>query len=86
MLSPEELIDHPHMTARAAFPQVSHPARGSVRVTATPFHIDGRPVEPAGPAPYLVGEHTREVLMDLLGYPEQRVKELAQAGAVDASG
>jgi crotonobetainyl-CoA:carnitine CoA-transferase CaiB-like acyl-CoA transferase len=86
MLSPEELIEHPHMAARAAFPQVSHPARGSVRVTAAPFHVDGWPVEPAGPAPYLVGEHTRQVLMDLLGYPEQRVRELVQAGAVSASG
>jgi CoA:oxalate CoA-transferase len=82
MLSPEELIDHPHMAARAAFPEVAHPTRGRVRVTAPPFHIDGRPVEPAGPAPYLVGEHTRQVLIDLLGYSEERVTELTQAGAV----
>jgi crotonobetainyl-CoA:carnitine CoA-transferase CaiB-like acyl-CoA transferase len=82
MLSPEALIDHPHMAARSAFPEVAHPARGNVRVTATPFHVDGQPIEPAGPAPYLVGEHTGEVLMELLGYPEERVRELAQAGAV----
>ena len=82
MLSPEELIDHPHMAARAAFPEVAHPTHGRVRVTAPPFHIDGRPVEPAGPAPYLVGEHTRQVLIDLLGYTEERVTELTQAGAV----
>jgi crotonobetainyl-CoA:carnitine CoA-transferase CaiB-like acyl-CoA transferase len=82
MLSPEELIDHPHMAARAAFPEVAHPTHGRVRVTAFPFHIDGRPVEPAGPAPYLVGEHTRQVLIDLLGYTEERVTELTQAGAV----
>ena len=84
MLSPEELIDHPHMAARSAFPKVAHPGRGSVRVTATPFHVDGRPIEPGGPAPYRVGEHTREVLMDLLGYSEDRVAELARAGVVDA--
>lgn len=82
MLSPEQVIDHPHMAARAAFPQVSHPTRGSVRVTATPFHVDRRPVGPAGPAPHLVGEHTRQVLTGLLGYTEERVLELTRAGAV----
>jgi crotonobetainyl-CoA:carnitine CoA-transferase CaiB-like acyl-CoA transferase len=84
MLSPEEVIDHPHLTARSAFPKVAHRAVGSVRVTATPFHVDGRPIAPGGPAPYLVGEHTREVLMDVLGYSQERVRELARARVVDA--
>ena len=70
MLSPEEVIDHPHLAARSAFPEVTHPGVGNVRVTATPFHVDGRPIAPGGPAPYLVGEHTREVLTGVLGYSE----------------
>jgi crotonobetainyl-CoA:carnitine CoA-transferase CaiB-like acyl-CoA transferase len=82
MRSPEEVIDHPHMAARAAFPRVAHPGAGHVRVTATPFHVDGRPIAPAGPAPYLIGEHTREVLMSVLGYSDERVAQLAQAGVV----
>jgi crotonobetainyl-CoA:carnitine CoA-transferase CaiB-like acyl-CoA transferase len=55
-----------------------------VRVTATPFQVDGRPVTPAGPAPYRVGEHTRPVLRDLLGYKERDIDDLAQAGAIGA--
>ena len=61
-----------------------HPARGDVRVTAVPFQLDGRPVAPAGPAPYRVGEHTRAVLTSLLGYKDQTIDDLAQAGAVQA--
>jgi formyl-CoA transferase len=72
------------MAQRRAFPEVTHPGVGKVRVTATPFHIDGTPVTPAGPAPYLIGQHTREVLTQVLGYSDQRVSELAQAGVVDA--
>jgi len=83
MLSPEELIDHPHMAARAAFPEIAHPARGSVRVTAAPFHVDERPIQPGGPAPYRVGEHTREVLAERLGYSDERIAELASAGVVE---
>ena len=46
VLSPAEVVAHPHLEARHAFPEVPHPARGKVRVTATPFHVDGQPVSP----------------------------------------
>jgi CoA:oxalate CoA-transferase len=85
VLSPEDVVDHPHLAARGAFPSVPHPGRGAVRVTATPFQVDGRPSVPAGPAPYRVGEHTREVLRDVLGYPPARIAELEQAGAVHSA-
>jgi crotonobetainyl-CoA:carnitine CoA-transferase CaiB-like acyl-CoA transferase len=77
------VMDHPHLAARSAFPEVTHPGAGHVRVTATPFQVDGRPITPGGPAPYLVGEHTREVLTGVLGYSEARVAELARAKVVD---
>ena len=84
MLSPEAVITHPHLQARAAFPEVTHPARGPVRVTATPFHVDGAPVAPAGPAPYRVGEDTLAVLCDRLGYARSRAEALIASGIVTA--
>ena len=86
MLSPEELVAHPQMAARSAFPAVEHPTRGSVRVTATPFQVDGQAIEPGGPAPYRVGEHTRFVLSNLLGYSSERIETLRHAGVIDAPG
>lgn len=82
VLSPAEVAAHPHLAARRAFPPVAHPTRGAVRVTATPFHLDGSPVGPAAPAPYRVGEHTRQVLSEVLGYPAARIDELLAAGAI----
>jgi CoA:oxalate CoA-transferase len=84
MLSPEQVVAHPHLAARSAFPGVDHRGAGRVRVTATPFHVDGAPIAPAGPAPYRIGEDTREVLIELLGYSEQRFRELVRAGVVGA--
>lgn len=84
MLSPEQLVDHPQMAARAAFPEVPHPVRGRARVTATPFHVDGQPTHPAGAAPHRVGESTRAVLTKFLGYPEDRVEALRTAGVVES--
>ena len=78
MLSPEEVIAHPHLAARQAFPAVEHPAAGRVRVTATPFQLDGAPVAPTGPAPHQVGEPTRAVLAEVLGYSRERVDALVR--------
>jgi len=86
MLSPEELVTHPQMLARSAFPEVDHPARGRARVIATPFQIDGRPTVPHGPAPYRVGEQTRQVLTEVLGYSSQRVDALRTAKVVEVAG
>jgi CoA:oxalate CoA-transferase len=86
VLSPREVTALPHLAERAVFPEIPHPARGRVRVTAVPVHVDGRPTPPAGPAPYRVGEHTREVLAEVLGYAPDRIAALLKDGAVAGPG
>ena len=82
VLWPDEVVAAPHLQARGAFPSVVHPTRGPVRVTASPFHVDGEVVVPGGPAPYRPGEDTRAVLSDVLGYSADRIGDLARRGAV----
>ena len=82
VLSPTEVTAHPHLDARRAFPEVAHPTRGKVRVTSTPFQVDGRPSGPHAGAPYRIGEHTRQVLHDVLGYDAAKIDDLARAGVV----
>jgi crotonobetainyl-CoA:carnitine CoA-transferase CaiB-like acyl-CoA transferase len=82
VLSPPEVAAHPHLDARRAFPEVPHCGRGKVRVTSTPFQVDGQPTGPAAGAPYRIGEHTRQVLGEILGYDTARIDDLARAGAV----
>jgi CoA:oxalate CoA-transferase len=82
VLWPAEVVAAPHLAQRQAFPAVLHPAHGPVRVTASPFHVDGMPLTPRGPAPYRPGEDTRAVLADLLGYTPERIATLSAEGAV----
>lgn len=82
MLSPEEVIEHPQLAARSAFPEIEHQGRGRIRVTALPFHVDSLPVAPGGAAPYRVGQHTREVLMEF-GYDAERIRALRSAQVVE---
>jgi len=79
---PSEVVKESHLAEREAFPEIPHPGCGRVRVTATPFHLDGQPIAPRGPAPYRAGEHTREVLGQVLGYPAERIDELLRHGAI----
>jgi crotonobetainyl-CoA:carnitine CoA-transferase CaiB-like acyl-CoA transferase len=82
VLMPEEVLELPHLKARQAFPKVPHPTRGEVGITALPFHLDGGPITPPGQPPYLIGQHTREVLAEVLGYDASRIAALEAGGAV----
>src|SRR6185295_10192975 len=82
MLSPEEVVNHPQLLSREAFPRVPHAGCGSVRVTSTPFFVDGKPTHPRAGAPYLIGEHTRDVLATVLRYSSQNSDDLQKLGVI----
>lgn len=78
--APEMLAD-PHFAARHAIIETQHPELGAFpmqnifpRMSATPGEI--RSVGPK------LGAHNEEVLMDLLGYPPEKVATLQQDGVV----
>ena len=48
-----------------------------IKFSRTPMVVGSTP---------LVGEHTKEVLQDILGYDEARVRELHEAGIVKSVG
>jgi len=83
VLTPAEVIEHPHLAEREFFPTVPHPGRERVRVTGVPFIVDGHRPAPAGPAPYRPGEHTREILSKRLGYDAEKIEALRKAGVID---
>src|SRR5262245_41022807 len=82
VLSPAGGVAHPHLKARQACTEIDPPGRGKVRITAVPFHVDGRPVTPRGAAPYRGGEHTRAVPGEVLGYSRERIEELQRLGTI----
>ena len=83
VLSPREVTQHPHLAERQFFPDVPHPTRGRVGITAIPVQVDGERPRPAAGAPYRVGEDTRRVLTEVLGYDDARVETLRKAGAIE---
>jgi formyl-CoA transferase len=59
---------------------IPHPTAGAVPVIAQPFRLSETP--PRYEAPPLLGQHSRQVLRDLLGYDDARIDALAAAGAI----
>ena len=85
MLQPEDIVKHPHLQLRKAFPVIQHPARPQgVTVTASPFHVDGAPLAPPVNAPWTIGQDTMDILREVLHYPEQRIQSLQEKGLLPA--
>ena len=82
--SAEEVVASEHLAYRQTFHSIEHPGGGEVKVTASPYWIDHQPILAAGPAPYRIGEHTKAVLSDLLGYDANKLEQLLESGAVAA--
>ena len=60
-----------------------HPTAGTVRGVGIPVKFSDTPGEITRHAP-LLGEHTTEILRDVAGYSDEDVRELQDAGAVNA--
>jgi crotonobetainyl-CoA:carnitine CoA-transferase CaiB-like acyl-CoA transferase len=76
-----QVASDPQAQARAMFPVVTHPQAGPVRVTGAPVKLSETPgaVGPASPAQ---GQHTREVLRELLEMDEESINALAAAHVI----
>jgi crotonobetainyl-CoA:carnitine CoA-transferase CaiB-like acyl-CoA transferase len=75
------LLDDDHLRARGFWVTADHPAAGLLTYTGAPWRIDGGGWALRRTAPTL-GQHTDEILSELLSLPEARVAELRQSGAV----
>ena len=82
IMSTEDLANDEHIRGRDMYVELDHPQRGKwwnvgmpIKLSASPAKIERSP---------LLGEHTDEVLKDVLGYDEAKVTALKSAGAFSA--
>lgn len=76
-----EVVDDAQTQARQTMIEVPDPILGSVRLVGPAVKLSGD-TEPIRRAAPLLGEHTAEVLAEVLGYPPDRVAQLQQDGVV----
>ena len=72
-----DLPDDPQMLANDYVVPYDHPAWGSIKVVGVPVRFSKTPGDPRGTAPEF-GEHTEQVLLDLLGYSWEDIGALKE--------
>lgn len=76
-----QVVNHPQVKARGALVEMDHPRAGTVRMVGPPIRLSETPGSLRTPAPML-GEHTDEVLRDVLGLGANEVAALRSKGAI----
>ena len=77
----ERLFADPQVLHRGMIAEVPHPTIGTLRLCGVPIKYSEAPGSIRLPPP-LLGEHTDEILGDVLGYSPEQVEALRRQGAI----
>jgi formyl-CoA transferase len=80
ILSMKEIAEDPGLRATGTVVEVDHPTRGKYLTVGNPIKLSDSPAE-VRRSP-LLGEHTDEILADVLGFSDQEISELRASGAL----
>ena len=80
VLDTGELLDDPHLNARGQIHTIDHATRGRFRLPGCPVRLSASPAPTT--APPLAGQHTIEVLQEVLGLSSEQIAELRARGVV----
>src|SRR5256884_2916504 len=83
ILSMKEIAEEPSLRATGTVVEVDHPTRGKYLTVGNPIKLSDSPCEVARSP--LLGEHTEEILKDVLGYSVAEVAEIKGSGAITPS-
>ncbi len=80
ILSMKELAEEPSLRATGTVVEVDHPERGKYLTVGNPIKLSDSPVEVTRSP--LLGEHTDEILKDIVGYGDTEIEEARAEGAI----
>jgi len=76
-----EALSNPQIIHREMVIEIEHPTIGKLKQLGTPMKLSETPCQIRYPPP-LLGQHTKEILKELLGYSDEEIEELRKIGAI----
>jgi formyl-CoA transferase len=83
ILSMKEIAEEPSLRKTGTVVEVDHPTRGKYLTVGNPIKLSDSPTDVVRSP--LLGEHTDEILVDVLGFDAARVEEVKASGATGAA-
>jgi len=77
-----EICEDPHIKYRGMLVEIDQPRAGRMKIAGSPIHLSETPGKVYAPAP-LLGEHSEEVLKDILGYSQEETDKLKKKGIIN---
>jgi formyl-CoA transferase len=78
----DRIVKDPHIAGdREMFVKTQHPVAGDLTVTGSHIKLSETPASIRTPSP-LLGQHNAEILGELLGMDEEKVKALEEEGVL----
>jgi len=77
----KQVFEEPQVVARGMKIELDHPTAGKVPLVASPMRFSATPIEHKVPPPVL-GQHTAEILREVLGRNDAEIEKLRSAGIV----
>ena len=81
ILSMKEIAEEPSLRKTGTVVEVDHPARGKYLSVGNPIKLSDSPTE-VNRSP-LLGEHTDEILRQVLGFSDRQIEDTYDSGALD---
>jgi succinate--hydroxymethylglutarate CoA-transferase len=78
----KDTLEHPHVQARNMVVEVQHEGCGSVKLVGPPVKFSEAEQTSVRMAPPMLGQHTDEVLTEVLGFSPSEIEDLKGKGVV----
>jgi crotonobetainyl-CoA:carnitine CoA-transferase CaiB-like acyl-CoA transferase len=76
-----DVFDNPQVKARGVAIDMAHPSAGKVTLVRSPMRLSATPTS-AHRAPPMLGQHTDEVLREVLGRTDEQIAQLREGGVL----
>jgi len=82
----DRVLNDPQVLAREMVAEMEGPRENEkIKTIGNPIKMSKTPVKGSFSKPPGLGEHTREILEGILGYPEEKLRNLNQKGIIRLS-